>query len=216
MKIKNTMKPNAGTTRLVGFASIALIGVLAMTFADISEARGGGGRGGGDHAGDRDLRLREPGRFRALGLHELGQAEVEHLDEAALGPHQVRALDVAVDDAAAVRLVQGIGHLQANFHDLADRVEHDLGLLTNRWMAKLLDEVRPIDLLKTFPRIANVLARVWSHPAECHGYMDELMVDRRGNWSGFPVEVLENLLTLRDYYLGRYPQAPPQRDGLDS
>jgi hypothetical protein len=87
---------------------------------------------------------------------------------------------------------------------------------TIRWVAKLPDEVRPIELLKTFPRIANVLARVWTHPAECQGYMEDLMVDRRGNRSGFPVEVLENLLTLRDYYLGRYPQLPLPRAGLNS
>jgi hypothetical protein len=46
--------------------------------------------------------------------------------------------------------------------------------------------------------------------------MEDLIVDRRGNRSGFPVEVLENLLTLRDYYLGRYPQLPLPRVGLDS
>ena len=87
---------------------------------------------------------------------------------------------------------------------------------TIRWVAKLPDEVRPLALLKTFPRIANVLARVWTHPAECQGYMEDLMVDRRGNRSGFPVEVLENLLTLRDYYQGRYPQLPLPRVGLNS
>jgi len=87
---------------------------------------------------------------------------------------------------------------------------------TIRWVAKLPDEVRPIELLKTFPRIANALARVWNQPAECRSYMEDLIVDRRGNRSGFPVEVLENLLTLRDYYLGRYPKLPLPRDGLDS
>ncbi len=79
------------------------------------------GHGADDHAGDRDLRLREPRRLGALGLDELGQPEVEHLDEPALGPHQVRALDVAVHDPARVRLVQGVGDLQADLHDLADR-----------------------------------------------------------------------------------------------
>jgi hypothetical protein len=84
---------------------------------------------------------------------------------------------------------------------------------TIRWVAKLPDEVRPIALLRTFPRIANVLARVWNDAAECQAYFDDLMVDQRGNRSGFPPEVLENLLTLRDYYLGRYPQSPlPRRD----
>ena len=51
--------------------------------------------------GDGDLRLRDRGVDRAAVRHELGEAEVEHLDQAALGAHQVGALDVAMDDAAA-------------------------------------------------------------------------------------------------------------------
>ena len=55
------------------------------------------------------------------GPEELREAEVEDLDQAALGPHQVRALDVAVDDAAAVRFVERVGHLQADLDDFANR-----------------------------------------------------------------------------------------------
>ena len=59
--------------------------------------------------------------FGALGLQELGQAEVEHLDQPALGAHQVRALDVAMHDPARVRLVERVGDLQSDLDDLADR-----------------------------------------------------------------------------------------------
>ena len=58
---------------------------------------------------------------RLSSADELGQAEVEHLDQAALGAHQVRALDVAVDDAAAVRFIERVGDLEADLDDLADR-----------------------------------------------------------------------------------------------
>jgi hypothetical protein len=79
---------------------------------------------------------------------------------------------------------------------------------TIKWVARLPAQVRPLELLKQFPRIANVLARAWSDAAEFQRQMEELLVDRRGNRSGFPVEVYDELLALRDYYLGRYPHLP--------
>jgi hypothetical protein len=79
---------------------------------------------------------------------------------------------------------------------------------TMRWMAMLPSEVRPLALLKQYPRIANLLARTWNDPAQCQEYFDDLLRDRRGHRAGFPLDVLEDLLALRDYYLGRYPQQP--------
>ena len=52
--------------------------------------------------GSRTLR----GRWR-----ELGQAEVEHLHEAAVGDHDVARLHVAVHHPAVVRLLERLGHL---------------------------------------------------------------------------------------------------------
>ncbi len=51
---------------------------------------------------------------------ELRQPEVEHLHPLPAGEHHVRALDVAVHDAAAVRVVEGVGHL----HRDLERVGH--------------------------------------------------------------------------------------------
>ena len=65
----------------------------------------------------------EPERLRVIGRRrreELGQPEVEHLDSLPPGEHHVRALDVAVHDAAAVRVVEGVGHL----HRDLERVGH--------------------------------------------------------------------------------------------
>ena len=73
-----------------------------------------------DHPGNRDLRLGDARRLGSLGPDELGEAEVEHLDQATFGPHQVRALDVAMHDAARVRFVERVSHLQADLDDLAD------------------------------------------------------------------------------------------------
>ena len=77
--------------------------------------------------------------------------------------------------------------------------------VTIRWVAKLPAEVRPAAMLKQFPRIANVIARAWTDAAEIQAVVDDLLVDRRGGRQGFPLEVTEELLVLRDYYQGRYP-----------
>jgi hypothetical protein len=77
--------------------------------------------------------------------------------------------------------------------------------VTIRWVARLPAEVRPVTLLRQFPRIANVVARAWNDAAEIQAVLDDLLVDRRGGRQGFPLEVTEELLVLRDYYQGRYP-----------
>jgi hypothetical protein len=77
--------------------------------------------------------------------------------------------------------------------------------VTIRWVAKLPAEVRPVALLRQFPRIANIVARAWHDAAELQAVLDDLLVDRRGGRRGFPLDVTEELLVLRDYYQGRYP-----------
>ena len=77
--------------------------------------------------------------------------------------------------------------------------------VTIRWIAMLPAEVRPVALLRQFPRIANVVARAWNDAAEIQAVLDDLLIDRRGGRQGFPLEVTEELLVLRDYYQGRYP-----------
>ena len=57
----------------------------------------------------------------APSRQELREPEVEHLDQAALGAHQVGALDVAMDDAARVRFVQRVGHLDPDLDHFAHR-----------------------------------------------------------------------------------------------
>jgi hypothetical protein len=52
---------------------------------------------------------------------ELRQAEIEHLHQMPIGDHHVRALDVAMDDAALMRLVQRVGQLQRDVQGLGDR-----------------------------------------------------------------------------------------------
>lgn len=76
---------------------------------------------------------------------------------------------------------------------------------TFQWAAKLPSDVRPMSLLRQFPRIANFMAAAWSDPGALRPYLDELFVDRRGNRKGFPPDVMGELFALRTYYEGLHP-----------
>jgi hypothetical protein len=76
---------------------------------------------------------------------------------------------------------------------------------TFRWAETFPEAVRPVALLQRFPRIANLLARVWNDEARLRGHLEALLVDRRGGRAGFPPEVHSELLTLRELAEGRYP-----------
>ena len=73
-----------------------------------------------DRSRDGHLRLGD-GHGLRVGLDELREAEIEHLHEAALGAHQIRALDVAMHDAAVVSFVQRVRHLQPDLEHFPDR-----------------------------------------------------------------------------------------------
>ena len=75
---------------------------------------------------------------------------------------------------------------------------------TVRWVGQLPRLVRPLSLLREFPRIVNVLARLWPDAASFAAYLDSLLHDQRGGRRGFPPEVQHDLLMLRDFFEGRY------------
>jgi len=60
-------------------------------------------------------------------------------------------------------------------------------------------------LLQRLPRIANALARLWHDSVELQVYLDDLLVDRRRGRRGFPPEIYNELMILREYCEGRYP-----------
>ncbi|SRR6266542_3892456 len=74
-----------------------------------------------------------------------------------------------------------------------------------RWISLLPGETQPRALLQRFPRIANKLARLWADGKSVADYLDQLLIDRRGSRQGFPPDVHNELLNLRDYVEGRYP-----------
>ena len=56
-----------------------------------------------------------------LGAEHAGDAEVHHLDGPALGNHQVGRLEIAMHDAAAVRVAERVEHLHAEVRGLRRR-----------------------------------------------------------------------------------------------
>jgi len=83
------------------------------------------------------------------------------------------------------------------------------------WLASIEQPARPIKLAAAFPRIVNRMAKLWKQPQEMDRYFEELLADTRGNRKGFPLNILMELSTLKDFYKAKvFP--PAQRDVWDT
>jgi hypothetical protein len=71
---------------------------------------------------------------------------------------------------------------------------------TFNWIARLPRNVRPLQLLREFPRVTNTLAASWHDPLAFRACLYDLLVDKRGNRRGFPDQVFSELLALRAYF----------------
>jgi len=58
----------------------------------------------------------------------------------------------------------------------------------------------PAKLAAAFPGIVNRMAKLWKIPREMDRYFEDLLTDTRGNSEGFPLNILMELTTLKDYY----------------
>jgi hypothetical protein len=77
---------------------------------------------------------------------------------------------------------------------------------TAKWLAALPVEVRPVNLARDFPRVANKLCELWKRPAQCEPFLVELMFDQRGGRQGFPLSVAGELAALNSHYATIYPR----------
>jgi hypothetical protein len=73
------------------------------------------------------------------------------------------------------------------------------------WLTSLPLSVRPNELARAFPRIANRLCALWKRPAQCDAYIRTLIMDERGNRKGFPPAVAKELTALATHYASVYP-----------
>ncbi len=76
---------------------------------------------------------------------------------------------------------------------------------TIRWLATLPEHVRPVELTRKYPRIANKIAMLWRRVARCEEFLDTLVVDQRGGRRGFPMAIAQELTALRRYYAVLHP-----------
>ena len=71
-------------------------------------------------------------------------------------------------------------------------------ILTRNWLAQMPETLRPPELVRSFPRIANNLSRLWGQPKDCATYLASLLTDtRNGTRKGFPQGVAAELVALR-------------------
>ena len=72
---------------------------------------------------------------------------------------------------------------------------------TLEWAFKLPREVQPQELIRTFGRVANLLASNWDDAEVTVACLHQLLVDtRQGCRRGFPPNVVNELLALQTYY----------------
>lgn len=72
--------------------------------------------------------------------------------------------------------------------------------VTYRWIARLPPDVRPFNLLRQFPHIANTLATTWSDRQACRAVLYDMRVDGAQQQNAFPDEVARELVTLRAHF----------------
>ena len=87
---------------------------------------------------------------------------------------------------------------------------------TVAWMNELPHTVRPTELARRFPRIANSIAELWGRIPRCEEYLDSMLIDQRGDRKGFPPAVAMELAALRAYYAELHPSPQSAWDSVES
>jgi len=84
----------------------------------------------------------------------------------------------------------------------------ELNAAAQALLASIEEPARPEELATAFPRIVNQMAALWSAPRKMNRYFEQLLTDKRGARKGFPLGILMELTTLKDYYQSKvFPAA---------
>lgn len=81
-----------------------------------------------------------------------------------------------------------------------DQPDQVLKTETLRWLENLPVAVRPESLPVEFPRIVNSICDRWNKPKACLEYLEDLVIDHRGNRTGFPGNNTLEIAALKDFF----------------
>src|SRR5205807_9072301 len=105
-----------------------------------------------------------------------------------------KALDEAVIPAA------GVKKPAANWESKRKSAgAESLRTATIQWILKLPPHIQPRHLQVKYPRVANRIAALWGDPTGCESYLDDLLTDKRGGRKGFPLNVANEVASIRDF-----------------
>lgn len=101
----------------------------------------------------------------------------------------------------------------------AHPARHATPISLNEAALKLVEElpvdVRPAQTATRFPHILNRFAQLWQSPKLIDRYFDSLLMDQRGGRQGFPLSILTELQTLKEYYFTKVqPKAATKWDDV--
>jgi hypothetical protein len=94
-----------------------------------------------------------------------------------------------------------------------ERDDLELSAAGQALLASIEESARPKELAALFPRIVNRMAKLWRTPREMDPYFEELLTDTRQNRKGFPLNILMELSTFKDYYQAKV--FPTRHDAWD-
>jgi len=84
--------------------------------------------------------------------------------------------------------------------------ERRLTRAATQWMLTLPRELRPLELMRRYPRIANRLCEQWDDASASLPLLEDLVLDRRGGRMGFPRPVVLELQALHEHLQRRARQ----------
>lgn len=70
---------------------------------------------------------------------------------------------------------------------------------TRLWLRRLPGRLRPMNLCRRYPRVANHLAWHWRDERQAAEVLADLLEDRRGGRRGFPLAVAQELRRLQRF-----------------
>jgi hypothetical protein len=76
--------------------------------------------------------------------------------------------------------------------------------LSLAWFYGLPSDVRPIRLMRQYPRLVNLVALEWDNPHVAGTLLTDLVNGNRSVRDGFPAAVFRELQALRDYFYNAF------------